>query len=93
MSFDCDGAATMLTIGTDHCIDTIRQVLMCHPDEGLYLSYWIEGRRGPMADFNTMHKCKDFEAMMDWAGKHEIKEKLSEYPTAGEVVWSRRHHP
>ena len=48
---------------------------MCQPDSGLYVSYWIENRTLPMPDFNTMHRCKNFDAMLDWAEKHEIKEE------------------
>ena len=83
----------IIIYSADHCIDTIRQVLMCHPDDGLFLSYWIEGRVGPMADFNTMHKCKNFDAMMNWSSENAIEEELSEYPEEGEIIWTRKYHP
>lgn len=83
----------IIIYSADHCIDTIRHVLMCHPDDGLFLSYWIEGRVGPMAGFNTMHKCKNLDAMMNWSSENATEEELSEYPEEGEIIWTRKYHP
>lgn len=46
-----------------------------------------------MADFNTMHKCKNFDAMMNWSSENAIEEELSEYPEEGEIIWTRKYHP
>jgi hypothetical protein len=32
----------------------------------------MEGEVTPEADFATWHQCRDFEALLEWHGKHEI---------------------
>lgn len=38
----------------DHCVDMLRDVLMCNSDTGLITYHWIKGRLSPMPDFSTM---------------------------------------
>ena len=55
----------------DHCIDMIRQVLMCHADTGLVPFHWVEGSRAAFPDFSTWHRCRDPEDVLSWAHAHE----------------------
>ncbi|PGH37038.1 hypothetical protein GX50_00021 [[Emmonsia] crescens] len=54
-----------------HCVDIIRQQLMCTADIGVFGQWWVEGV-GPFVDFNTVHKCRNFEEIRKWAEKHQI---------------------
>ncbi|RDW57656.1 hypothetical protein BP5796_12457 [Coleophoma crateriformis] len=38
----------------DHCIDMLREALMCHGDTTLIVYHWIEGYADPVPDFSTM---------------------------------------
>ena len=38
---------------TDHCIDILRQVLMCNSDTGLVVFHWVQGIGAPTPDFST----------------------------------------
>ncbi|KAK3336704.1 hypothetical protein B0T19DRAFT_471738 [Cercophora scortea] len=60
-----------------HCIDIIRQQLMCVVDVGMMGQVWW-GRDDPKAfpDFGTKHKCRDFEAVRRWAEEHQVPEVL-----------------
>ena len=49
----------------EHCVDMIRQRIMCTADTGLITFRWIEGKKGPEPDFNTEHQCRNIEATMD----------------------------
>lgn len=49
-----------------HCIDMLRQFVMCNADTGLMFSYWIEGHDRKHVDFNTEHVCRDFEQLLDY---------------------------
>ncbi|KAF4977578.1 hypothetical protein FZEAL_5949 [Fusarium zealandicum] len=51
-----------------HCLDTIRQVLMCNVDTGVLGQVWVNPE-DPTAfpDFNTQHTCKNYEEVMKWA--------------------------
>ncbi|KAL5594743.1 hypothetical protein BROUX41_001657 [Berkeleyomyces rouxiae] len=51
-----------------HCLDTIRQVLMCNADTGILGQVWYnQSHPKPFPDFNTLHKCKNFDDISDWA--------------------------
>ncbi|KAF2119081.1 hypothetical protein BDV96DRAFT_610881 [Lophiotrema nucula] len=59
-----------------HCLDILRQQLMCVPDVGVFGQVWYqpEGEPRPIAftDFNTKHKCRDHEAVRKWAEEHQL---------------------
>ncbi|RDW82951.1 hypothetical protein BP5796_04442 [Coleophoma crateriformis] len=60
-----------------HCLDIVRQRLMCQPDTGLLGQVWWD-RHAPKAfvDFNTDHKCKNFDAIRQWAEDRQISETV-----------------
>ncbi|KAK0725530.1 hypothetical protein B0H67DRAFT_659132 [Lasiosphaeris hirsuta] len=51
-----------------HCLDTVRQVLMCNVDTGVLGQVWYN-KEHPAAfpDFNTRHKCKNYDGIRRWA--------------------------
>ncbi|CCF34127.1 hypothetical protein CH063_01082 [Colletotrichum higginsianum] len=56
---------------TNHCIDTLRQALMCTGDVTPYLVYKTKGSsiksEGPVReDFQASHKCRKFPKLLDW---------------------------
>ncbi|KAJ3571375.1 hypothetical protein NPX13_g5403 [Xylaria arbuscula] len=54
----------------DHCIDLLRQVLMCNADIGL-IFYTDVGQRQPVARVSTTHMCRDFADITDWVNGHD----------------------
>ncbi|EHA19807.1 hypothetical protein ASPNIDRAFT_142954, partial [Aspergillus niger ATCC 1015] len=54
----------------DHCIDILRQKLMCDADVGILTYVWVKGHKDPFPDFNVHHKCRDFRAVKQWVGQH-----------------------
>lgn len=60
-----------------HCLDILRQQLMCMVDVGVLGQVWTF-RDDPSAfvDFNTEHKCRDFEAVRKWAEKKQLPEDV-----------------
>ena len=55
-----------------HCLDILRQQLMCTVDIGLLGQVWWN-REMPLAypDFNTKHTCRNFEEVRKWAEAHQ----------------------
>ncbi|KAH8703315.1 hypothetical protein BGW36DRAFT_354739 [Talaromyces proteolyticus] len=51
----------------DHCIDMLRQKLMCDPDLGMVTYVWAKGYKQPLPDFSTVHKCRPYSKVLDWA--------------------------
>lgn len=66
----------IVQIHTTHCLDILRQVLMCNPDVGVLGQVWWqpENMTHPQAfvDFNTVHRCRDYEAVRVWAEAHQL---------------------
>lgn len=54
-----------------HCVDILRQQLMCTFDTSVFGQWWVE-EVGPFVDFNTQHLCKNFDVMRDWVRGHQI---------------------
>ncbi|KAI5456529.1 hypothetical protein BGZ63DRAFT_395695 [Mariannaea sp. PMI_226] len=60
----------ILQLHVTHCLDTIRQVLMCNVDTGVLGQVWADPDE-PTAfpDFNTRHMCKNYDDVRKWAEK------------------------
>jgi hypothetical protein len=56
----------------DHCVDMLRQVLMCHGDVSIQTYEWIDDYRWPWPRFHTEHECRNWEAITEWAGQRYI---------------------
>ncbi|RWA07720.1 hypothetical protein EKO27_g7384 [Xylaria grammica] len=52
---------------TDHCVDYLRQAIMCHGDTTPVNQKWYPQahRFGP--DFATVHVCKPFDEIVEWS--------------------------
>lgn len=66
----------LLTITTDHCVDILRQVLMCQGDVGIVTSSWVHGYHVPYPDFSVWHKCRKFEPLMEYTAQHQVNEEI-----------------
>ena len=50
----------------EHCIDYIRQSMMCNFDTGIVPYNWVLNRNTPTPDANTMHKCVNWDKLQGW---------------------------
>ena len=50
---------------TDHCAETLREVLMCNSGVGLIMFHWANGLDEPYPDYNTFHQCRDNDAVLN----------------------------
>ncbi|KAF2878243.1 hypothetical protein BDV95DRAFT_478877 [Massariosphaeria phaeospora] len=82
-----------------HCLDILRQQLMCVPDVGVLGQVWWQPESGehptPFVDFNTKHQCRDYEAIRVWAEAHQLPpesevdmNRFYEVPNPSDVVYS-----
>ncbi|KAI1821802.1 hypothetical protein F4861DRAFT_541578 [Xylaria intraflava] len=56
----------------EHCVETLRQTLMCHGDISLLTYNWVEGRSMPHPNFNTVHTCKKWDKIIEWNQKRDV---------------------
>ncbi|ETN38308.1 uncharacterized protein HMPREF1541_06339 [Cyphellophora europaea CBS 101466] len=59
----------------DHCIDTLRQWLMCQPDLSLRSVYWREDGLSAAANNSITHECVNWDALQEWVDQHSISAK------------------
>ncbi|GAB1316879.1 Cyclochlorotine biosynthesis protein O [Madurella fahalii] len=57
----------------EHCVDYIRQSLMCHFDTGLVTYDWVRQHQNPSPNANAMHKCVDWDAAQQWLRERAVK--------------------
>jgi len=79
---------------TDHCLDFVRQSVMCHLDHTLYATYWNEERKDVPTDRPArVHKCVNWNKLQTWMKSREItRADLKPYnPDDGEddFEWGR----
>ena len=66
----------------EHCVDYIRQDLMCQFDTGIIPYNWVLDHPNPTPHAYTHHKCANWDALQEW-----LKERAVEVPE--EFVWSQ----
>lgn len=50
----------------EHCVDYIRQSLMCNFDTALVTYDWVLDHQNPTPNSNAMHKCVNWDGVQDW---------------------------
>ncbi|KAI0079448.1 hypothetical protein K474DRAFT_1639618 [Panus rudis PR-1116 ss-1] len=53
-----------------HCVDSIRQSLMCASDISLIVWQWSEEKHQAVVKMNTVHSCRNYDRIVDWAKDH-----------------------
>lgn len=50
---------------------------MCTLDVGVFGQVWLYPENPePFVDFNTQHRCRNFEQIRQWAEKHQLPMKV-----------------
>jgi hypothetical protein len=60
----------LLSVG--HCLDNLRQNLMCYADTGLLPFLWVGDPPHRHPDFFREHKCRNFDEILDFAKRREV---------------------
>ncbi|KAJ1323543.1 oxidase UstYa family protein [Microdochium nivale] len=72
----------------DHCINGLRQYLMCHADVSLNTYNWIEDYKKPWGDWDVQHECRNWDSIYQWSTDHHVDISTSlVHPKWGPVQW------
>lgn len=64
---------------TDHCITSLRESVMCSADVTPFVWAWHEETQRSVPRADTLHSCRNFGKVRQWAKDHEIdREFLTE---------------
>lgn len=72
---------------------------MCKADVGLMTARWIKDDPRPYANFNTWHKCRNFDEVLELAYKHQVTRPLPEHynhswpMVEGSKIWAGPPQP
>lgn len=69
------GKEGILPAHFDHCIESLRQWLMCQPDLTLRTTYWTTGDDGEVfaqANNTVEHTCVDWSVVAKWTQEREL---------------------
>lgn len=87
-------------IHKNHCVHILLQNIMCHADVDIIPHNWVhyEGINQPnrpwaepLADFNSVKMCRDFEGLLGWAQKTAVQDLAKKwhdlkYPAGAPVL-------
>lgn len=62
----------------DHCIDLLRQAIMCTGDMGLMTYNWVLDAPAMFPDFDTKHRCRNFDKLLKWGERTMIDKTPSQ---------------
>lgn len=84
------GSATLIKGHIDHCLDALREQLMCTADIGILPYIRVKGKDRSYPDFPAApHMCRNFEDIRSWAIKAQIGKvgpELLHDPYPGDIV-------
>jgi hypothetical protein len=65
--------STYLTIQSkDHCIEILRQIVMCHADVGVITYDWVDTFIDPFPDLNIYKKCRNPNRVIEWINRNTL---------------------
>ncbi|RYP57814.1 hypothetical protein DL769_009264 [Monosporascus sp. CRB-8-3] len=55
-----------------HCVEMLRNAIMCFGDVSVITYNWKEGHAGPKASFKSMHSCQKWDKFEEWRSAHNV---------------------
>ncbi|MCJ1308697.1 hypothetical protein MMC25_002351 [Agyrium rufum] len=63
----------------DHCIDILRQNIMCNADMDMLTYNWRHTQHNPFPDVGANKVCRDFDALLRWQEEVEMKDEPAKW--------------
>ncbi|KAG1748178.1 hypothetical protein EDB19DRAFT_1630475, partial [Suillus lakei] len=76
----------------DHCIEMMRMNVMCNADVTMITWDWVKGHTVPYPNFNTRHRCRNFDKILDWGVEHAVHIDESDVIRSEDTVDLPRSH-
>ncbi|KZS88506.1 hypothetical protein SISNIDRAFT_459735 [Sistotremastrum niveocremeum HHB9708] len=74
---------------TDHCVNIIREGITCNADITPDVWQWDERRKMAFPHFDSVHDCRNWDAIVDWAKERKIEDR---WDTSIHVGHDHHHH-
>ncbi|KAI8946933.1 hypothetical protein F4801DRAFT_31548 [Xylaria longipes] len=56
----------------DHCIEMLRQLIVCSADLHIIGYHWVEHVDYPWPDFSINRQCRNWDHVMDWIQQRKV---------------------
>ncbi|KAI0893054.1 hypothetical protein F4806DRAFT_220695 [Annulohypoxylon nitens] len=56
----------------DHCLEILRQSVMCHADVSMITMTWEPTSVFPAADFQNVHECTNWDILYEWQKERSV---------------------
>ncbi|KAF7326334.1 hypothetical protein MKEN_00487000 [Mycena kentingensis (nom. inval.)] len=66
------------TTHVSHCVDWIRQSIMCHGDTSVLVWQWNEDKKVTAPKATVPHACRNFETLKQWGKEHRLLGKFND---------------
>lgn len=66
----------------DHCVDAIRQSLMCNADITPLTWLWDGERKQTVAKATVVHSCRRFDKIQEWAAQYHYPKMMDRFHKA-----------
>ena len=76
LSSDYYGADALMHVS--HCMEHLRQAVMCNVDISTVFWTWSEVKKKALADARVTHTCRDFGAVKEWAEGRRIEGRFDD---------------
>ena len=60
------------SILTEHCIEGLRQYIMCQPDLTVWTFDWKAGFDSPVPNHHVDHECVNWDKLQDWVDRNSF---------------------
>jgi hypothetical protein len=71
----------------DHCIEMLRQKLMCTPDLNIYSYHWLDALDHPYTGLHTRHRCIDWDKFFEWSMGKVVRHGILNKPEGAETLF------
>ena len=61
---------------TVHCVEMLRNAVMCFGDVSVITYNWKKGHEGPKASFKSMHSCQKWHKIEEWRTAHNVSAEI-----------------
>lgn len=59
---------------------------MCNADTGVITFEWVQEIGDPYPNFNTRHKCRNYNKLVDWYENHKVHLKKADMTRLEDTV-------
>lgn len=59
----------------NHCLDTLRQIILCHGDVSVVTFDWDIHEHDPFPDFYVQRECRNWNSILEWTLTRQVSSR------------------